>query len=46
MLENVLGLLGIALFIVCVTSFAAGITWIVVKVSPAPGSKKKRAAES
>jgi hypothetical protein len=38
---DVLGLLGIALFIVCVVALAAGITWLVVKVSPKPGGGKK-----
>jgi hypothetical protein len=39
--ENVLGLLGIALFIVCVITLAMAVTWTVVKLSPAPGSRKK-----
>ena len=39
MVENVLGLLGIAVFIVCVIALAATVTWAVVKISPAPGSK-------
>jgi hypothetical protein len=44
--ENILGLLGIALFIVCVIALAAGVTWLVVRFSPAPKDKsKKRAAE-
>jgi hypothetical protein len=40
-----LGLLGVAFFIVCVISLAAAITWIVVKVSPMPGAKKKAASQ-
>lgn len=44
MIANVLGVLGIALFIVCIISLAAGVTWLVVKVSPMPGAKKKPAA--
>jgi hypothetical protein len=39
-LQNVLGLLGILVFIVCVIALAAGVTWIVVKVSPSPDRKK------
>jgi len=39
---NVLGLIGIALFIVAMISFAAGVTWLVVRLSPNPN--KKRAA--
>jgi hypothetical protein len=41
-MDNVLGLIGFAIFIVCVISLAAGVTWTVVKVSPLPkdgGSK-------
>jgi hypothetical protein len=33
--ETVLGLLGLALFIVGVISLAAGVTWAVVKITPA-----------
>jgi hypothetical protein len=43
--ENVLGLLGILLFIVVIICLAAGVTWVVVRVSPDP-NKKRRAAES
>ena len=35
-----LGLIGIALFIVAVIAFAAGVTWLVVKVSPGGGDDK------
>ncbi len=45
-MENVLGLLGLALFIVCVISLAAGVTWLVVRFSPNPNNKKKKAAEA
>jgi hypothetical protein len=38
---NVLGLLGVVVFIACVIALAAGVTWLVVKISPAPGSKTK-----
>jgi hypothetical protein len=41
--EDVLGLLGIALFIVCVVALAASVTWLVVRISPSP-DKKNRAA--
>jgi hypothetical protein len=40
---SVLGLLGIAVFIVCVVALAAGVTWLVVRVSPNPNEKKKPA---
>ena len=35
-----LGLLGLAVFIPCTIALAAGVTWLVVKISPAPGSEK------
>ena len=38
-MANALGLIGLAVFIVCVIALAAGITWLVVKISP----KKKNA---
>jgi len=31
---NVLGLLGMLVFIVCVIGIAAGVTWVVVRLSP------------
>jgi hypothetical protein len=37
---TVLGLLGIAFFIPCVIALAAGATWLVVKISPAPSTEK------
>jgi hypothetical protein len=37
--STVLGLIGVAVFIVCVITIAAGVTWVVVKVSPAPAKK-------
>jgi hypothetical protein len=40
--ENVLGLLGIVVFIACVIALAAGVTWVVVRVSPKPGNKHKK----
>jgi hypothetical protein len=45
-LQNILGLLGIALFIVCVISLAAGVTWLVVQISPSPTKKKAKAAKA
>jgi uncharacterized membrane protein len=41
---NVLGLIGIAVFIVGVVALAAGVTWIVIRVSPTPKAKSKPAA--
>jgi len=40
---NVLGLFGILAFIVAIIALAAGVTWVVVRVSPNPN--KKRAAQ-
>ena len=35
-MHTVLGLLGILVFIPCVVALAATLTWLVVKISPAP----------
>jgi hypothetical protein len=40
-METVLGLFGVVVFCACVIALAAGVTWVVVKVSP---SKKPDAA--
>jgi hypothetical protein len=37
--ENLLGVIGLALFIVFIVALAAGVTWIVVKLSPLPKPK-------
>ena len=37
--QTVLGLIGLAVFIACTIALAAGVTWAVVRLSPAPGSK-------
>jgi hypothetical protein len=42
---TVLGLLGLAFFIVCVVALAAGVTWLVVRLSPNPESKRKALSE-
>jgi hypothetical protein len=39
--ETVLGILGLAVFVVFIISLAAGVTWLVVKLSPTPGAKKQ-----
>ena len=41
-MANVLGLIGIIVFIACVIGLAAGVTWLVVRVSPSPDKKQKR----
>jgi len=38
-MDEVLGVIGIILFAVAVVSLAAGVTWLVVKVSPAEKPK-------
>jgi len=38
--ENVLGVIGIFVTCACVIALAAGVTWLVVKVSPNPNAKK------
>jgi hypothetical protein len=42
--DTVLGLLGVALFIVCTISLAAAVTFAVVKISPSPQKKEAKAA--
>jgi hypothetical protein len=37
---NVLGLFGIFVFIVVMICLAAGVTWVVVRVSPDPNKKR------
>jgi hypothetical protein len=37
--ETVLGLIGVVIFIPCVISLAAAVTWLVVRFSP--GTKEK-----
>ncbi|MDQ5820777.1 MAG: hypothetical protein M3540_04985 [Actinomycetota bacterium] len=41
MLRDILGLLGIAVFIVCVISLAAAITWTVVRITPNRKAEKE-----
>ena len=45
-MDTVLGLLGVALFIPCVITLAAGVTWTVVKFSPTPKSDDSAKTES
>jgi hypothetical protein len=46
-LETVLGLIGMVIFIVATIALAAGITWIVVKVTPsAPRKKPETSSET
>jgi hypothetical protein len=43
-MDTALGLIGLAVFIVCTIALAAGVTWLVVRLSPTPGSKPKPTA--
>jgi hypothetical protein len=38
----VLGLLGLIVFAACVIVFAAAMTWVVVRLSPAPNADRQR----
>jgi hypothetical protein len=38
--HSVLGLIGVFVFIAAMISLAAGVTWLVVRVSPSPNRKK------
>ena len=42
-MTTVLGLIGLIVFIACVIVLAAAITWLVVRVSPAPNAKPEKA---
>ena len=39
-METVLGLIGMAIYMVVVVSLAAGVTWLVVKLSPSKSQKQ------
>jgi hypothetical protein len=41
--ETVLGLVGMVVFIVATIALAAGVTWLVVKITPAGPRKKPEA---
>ena len=43
-MANVLGLIGFVVFIACTISLAAGVTWLVVRISPLPGTNDKPAS--
>ena len=42
-MDTVLGLLGLVVYIVFILGLAAGVTWIVVKVSPSKSTKQAEA---
>jgi hypothetical protein len=39
-MDTVLGLIGMAIYIVAVVSLAASVTWLVVKLSPSKSQKQ------
>jgi len=41
-MDTFLGLLGLVVFSVCIVALAAAMTWVVVKISPAPDAKRSR----
>ena len=45
-MENILGVLGLILYVVAVVSIAAGVTWVVVKLFPTQEKKKADAPAS
>jgi hypothetical protein len=44
-MATVLGLIGIAVFCALVIALAAGVTWLVVKLSPSKSAKAKPPVE-
>jgi hypothetical protein len=42
-MDTVLGLLGLAVYIVVIVGLASGVTWIVVKLSPSQSAKQAEA---
>jgi hypothetical protein len=45
-METVLGLIGLAIYIVCIVGLAAGVTWVVVKLSPSKAQKQLEARQA
>jgi len=39
-MEDFLGLLGLIVYVVAIVSLAAGVTWLVVKLSPSKSQKQ------
>ncbi|MEO5574662.1 MAG: hypothetical protein ABIR67_14615 [Gaiellaceae bacterium] len=44
-MEQVIGLLGLLVYIVAILALAAGITWLVVKLSPSKAQKQLEARQ-
>jgi uncharacterized membrane protein SirB2 len=45
-MDTVLGIIGIILFAIAVISLAAGVTWLVVKISPAEKADQPKPADT
>ena len=45
-METVLGLIGLALYIVVIVGLACGVTWVVVKLSPSKSQKQLEAKKN
>jgi hypothetical protein len=45
-MDTVLGLLGLVVYIVAIVSLAAGVTWVVVKLSPSKSQKQLDAKQN
>jgi hypothetical protein len=45
-METVLGLLGLLVYIIGIVSLAAGVTWVVVKLSPSKAQKQLEARQA
>ena len=45
-MDTVLGLFGLALYIVAVLALASGVTWLVVKLSPSKSQKQLEARKN
>jgi hypothetical protein len=44
-MDTVLGLIGLVVYIAFIVSLAAGVTWIVVKLSPSKSQKQLEARQ-
>ncbi|HYK06413.1 MAG TPA: hypothetical protein VEW11_01475 [Gaiellaceae bacterium] len=44
-MDTVLGLIGLVVYIVGIVSLAAGVTWVVVKLSPSKSQKQLEARQ-
>ncbi len=45
-MDTILGLVGLALYIVAIIGIAAAVTWVVVKLSPSKAAKQLEARKN